>query len=98
MKIVPSEPTNDMTLAGARSIGQTMGVENHTLRAADCYSAMLNAAPDVREALVEMVADIINPMGGATFDRSWDAVAAQKARHKARAVIDAIEAWQPTGE
>lgn len=36
-------PTNDMLLAGARSIGKTMGQDNHIERARSCWQAMLAA-------------------------------------------------------
>lgn len=38
------EPTAKMSLAGARSIGKTMGVANHTERAAQCFRVMITAA------------------------------------------------------
>ncbi len=39
--IVPREPTEAMKLAGARSIRDTMGHANHTMRAGACHQAML---------------------------------------------------------
>ena len=41
--------TPEMLLAGARSIGNTMGVENHQERAAACWKAMTAAAHGVQE-------------------------------------------------
>lgn len=37
-------PTTDMKLQGARSIGRTMGQENHNVRSDDCWKAMVDAA------------------------------------------------------
>ena len=37
-----SEPTEEMKLAGARSIRDTMGMPNHTQRAAECFYVMMN--------------------------------------------------------
>ena len=41
--IVPREPSKEMLLAGARSIGKTMGVANHIERSRPCWQAMLAA-------------------------------------------------------
>lgn len=37
-------PTSEMLIAGARSIGNTMNIPNHTERAKDCWNAMLKAS------------------------------------------------------
>ena len=47
--IVPREPSEAMLLAGARSIGKTMGTANHIERARSCWQAML-AALEVKDA------------------------------------------------
>lgn len=42
--VVPRDASPAMTLEGARSIGRTMPIANHTERAADVYRAMIAAA------------------------------------------------------
>lgn len=42
-------PTPEMKLAGARSIGQTMGQENHTERAAQCWREMTRVALEKKQ-------------------------------------------------
>ena len=39
--IVPREPSPEVTLHGARSIRDTMGKTNHTVRAMACWQAMI---------------------------------------------------------
>ncbi len=40
---IPTEPTTEMVLAGARSIGNTMRYDNHNDRARECWKAMIAA-------------------------------------------------------
>ena len=47
--IVPREPTAEMMITGARSIGKSMNIENHTERAKQCHQAMIDAAPKESE-------------------------------------------------
>jgi len=44
--IVPREPTGEMKLLGARSIGRTMTETNHTVRSKACYVAMITASQE----------------------------------------------------
>ena len=47
--MVPEEPSEAMKLAGARSIGATIGRYNHNERSDECYRAMLAAASEKGE-------------------------------------------------
>lgn len=38
------EPSGNMKLEGVRSIGRTMGQENHNVRSRDCWQAMIDDA------------------------------------------------------
>ena len=51
--VMPRESSADMKLSGARSIGKTMGVENHTERARQCWQAMTAVALEEAEAAME---------------------------------------------
>lgn len=41
-KLMPLEPTDEALLNGARSIGLTIGMENHIERARHCYRAFMS--------------------------------------------------------
>lgn len=41
------EPTHEMLLDGARSIGETMGRSNHIERSRPCWQAMIDTALDI---------------------------------------------------
>jgi len=47
---LPKEPTVEMNIAGARSIGSTIGDPNHTQRSKACWDAMITAAPVYRNS------------------------------------------------
>ena len=44
-----TEPTLEMVLAGARSIGRTMRWENHNDRSRACWKAMIAASEGIEE-------------------------------------------------
>ncbi len=44
-----TEPTLEMVLAGARSIGRTMRWENHNDRSRACWQAMIAASEGIEE-------------------------------------------------
>lgn len=46
---LPKEPTKEMLLAGARSIGSSMRQENHNERARECWKAMVDSYLDGTE-------------------------------------------------